>query len=628
MKAFLCSIFLYCWVFPLSAQARYAVSEIPPDLLKYARAVVRAYELTFEVLNKGEAIQTEHKVLTLLNERAADEREPVFYYWAFDKIEDIEASVYDAEGKLVRHLKKRDVEDVKPPEHFVNDLRAKLLQLPARPYPYTIEYTLTRRINGLMFYPVFEPQGSPSESVERARFELKMPPGLEARVKEVNLSPGCKTGPATWVFQNLPAFQPEPFAPASSLVLPKVLSAPTDFTFGGFSGDMRSWQSFGVFQQQLVNTQRDLPLETKAMLLQLVADCADEWCKIRKVYDYLQTHTRYFYVGLGIGGWQPAAASEVDRLKYGDCKGLSNYMVDMLQAVGVPAHYAIIRAGADAQSEQFPDFPNAWFNHIIVCVPLEKDTVWLECTSQTESCGFLGDFTDNRPALLITPAGGQLVQTPKYDETQNVIRRATSIVLAPDGSGALESKDVFRGISQNIPAALADHSDEDRKKYLYKTIHVSDFSIKSLEYTRTKEQTPSVEQRLSLDILRLAAVSGKRLFLPLSLLSNKIEVPAFDSLRRFAVQADSRGFTEEDEVRVLAPEGFRLENLPAPVNISTLFGQFEMSVRQEAGNLLVVHRKLTLNSRIHPPERFQDLVAFLKTISKLDKTKLVLVKQT
>ncbi len=612
----------------LSAQTAYPVAAIPPLLLKNADVVVRAYDLTFNVMGPGDATQTEYKVLTLLNENAAKYSEPVFHYWAFDKIEDMEASVYDADGKLVRHLKKKDIEDVKPPERFVDDIRYKVLRLPARSYPYTIEYTVTRRLNDLMFYPVFEPQGSPAESVERAHFEVKMPPGLEARFKEVNLPAGSKTGPMQWTFRNLAAFQPEPFAPANSLPLPKVLAAPTDFTFGGFAGDMRSWASFSAFQYQLLNTQRDLSAETKTALQSMVADCPDAPCKIRRVYAHLQANTRYFYVGLGIGGWQPAAASEVDRFKYGDCKGLSNYTVAMLQAVGVPAFYVNVRAGEAEQAQQFPDFPNAWFNHIIVCVPLEKDTLWLECTSQSESCGFLSNFTDNRPALLIAPEGGRLVQTPKYDERQNTTRRTTDIALAPDGSATLESKVVFQGISQDVPAALADRPDEVRKKYLYRVLNATDFEIKSIEFVRTKERLPNVEQYLSLALPRLASVSGKRLFLPIGLLYNKVEVPALDSVRRFAVQADSRGFSEEDDLRVSVPEGFRLEGAFAPVEISTAFGQFEMSVRQEPGGGIVVHRKLTLNSSVQPKERFGAFAAFLKAVAKADKTKLVLVKQT
>jgi hypothetical protein len=51
-------------------------------------------------------------------------------YYAFLKIEDIEAAVYDAEGTLVRRLKRKDIEDVMPFQQYVDDVRYKLLRFP------------------------------------------------------------------------------------------------------------------------------------------------------------------------------------------------------------------------------------------------------------------------------------------------------------------------------------------------------------------------------------------------------------------------------------------------------------------------------------------------------------------
>lgn len=604
----------------------YAAAKIAPEMLRKANAVVRLYDVKFEVLNKGEALETERRVVTLLNAKADHYNDLVFPYDKIARIERIEGAVYDAAGKLVRQIGKKEIEDAKYLEYFVDDNRVKILHFPRQPFPYTVEYTITRKYNGLMFYPVFEPQSAPDESVELARFELAMPAGLEARFKEQNVPAACKTGSLRWEFRQLSAFTPEPLAPADAWARPRILTAPTVFSLEGYDGDMSSWRSFGRFIQTLNAGKDVLPPEMEGQLKQLTADCPDTACKVRRVYEYLQNHTRYFFVGMGIGGWQPAPAQEVHRVKYGDCKGLSNYMVAMLRAVGVPACYVLIRAKADEQTAQMPDFPNAWFNHAIACVPMEKDTIWLECTSQTESCGFLSDFTDNRPALLITPEGGYLVQTPKYDERANTIRRETQIALAPDGGARLQSTAVFSGIAQNIPAALADLHEEQRKKYLYERLNISDFEVVSLDLERKKERLPEVTQRLELAVPRFASPSGKRLFVPLSALSEKVNLPAAaDSTRHFPVQAHSRGLSEEDNLSVAIPEGYVLESQPAPVVLTSPFGQYELSVRVE-NQTLHIRRLLVWNNSIHPKEEFGTLMQFLKNVVKADKGKVVLVR--
>ncbi|MCB0533094.1 MAG: DUF3857 and transglutaminase domain-containing protein [Saprospiraceae bacterium] len=608
------------------AQDAWPVSSIDPELFGNANAVVRLYTCRFEVLNSGEAVETELRVVTLLNENAASETEQVFTYDNIVRIEEIEGAVYDASGQLVRRIRKKEIEDVKYLEYFVNDNRMKVLHFPRLAYPYTIEYKVVRRYNGLMFYPLFEPQGAPDQSVEVARFEVQMPTGLELRYKERNVPENSKIGPSHWEFLNLKAYDPEPFTPEGHNHLPAILTAPSLFSLEGYDGDMRNWKSFGQFIQALNTGKGNLPAATVEKIRQITADCQDVVCKARRVYAYLQDNTRYFFVGLGLGGWQPMPAGEVDRTKYSDCKGLSNYMVALLRAAGVEGYYTLIRATAEAQKAQFPDFPNAWFNHVIVCVPAGSDTLWLECTSQTESFGFLSDFTDDRPALIITPDGGQLTRTPKYDESVNVIQRTTRIDLTPDGSAAVHSEAVFRGIAQNLPASLAAVSQEQQRQYLYDRLPVGDFDIKTLTFERKNDRLPEVRQTLEINLPRLATPSGKRLFLPLTIFSEKqIAPPPAGSKRRFPVQAHARGVTEEDELFIALPEGFALENPVPEIALSAPFGQYTLSLQVEE-HVLHVRRRLVLTPAVCPKEQYETLVEFLQNVAKADKTKAVLVR--
>lgn len=612
----------------LHAQNRYPIRDIPADLLKNADVVVREYSLTFDVKNEGEAVETEHKVVTLLNNAAADQNDREIPYDEFRKIDDIEGVVYDAAGNVVRKLRKKDIADIKPPEYFVDDYREKVLKFPRIAFPYTIEYTIVTRCKGLMFYPVFQPQSAETESVEHARLEISMPDDLQARYLELNIEPASKTGPLAWEFRNLKAFHKEPFMPSVHHFLPLVLTAPTRFSLEGFEGDMGSWNSFGKFIASLNAGNDALPEPTITKLRQLTADCKDDACRVQRIYQYLQENTRYYLIALGIGGWQPAPAARVDELKFGDCKGLSNYTVSMLHAVGVQAYYTLIRAGDDEMDGQFPNFPNPSFNHIIACVPNNGDTLWLECTSQSESCGFLSDFTDNRPALLITPDGGKLVHTPRYDEHDNSVLRTTSLTLQTDGSALIESSDSYRGIAQDYLAYLEGQHDEARKKFLYNTLSLSDFEILQLDLQRIKNRIPEVKRKLRLQAPRFASLSGKRLFVPVIALAQKVEIPVADSTRQFPVQAQSRGFTVEDELTITIPEGYALENAVEPQTFNSVFGSYELDIRNEPGGRLLVHRKLVMNDSVQPKERFAELMQFLRNVAKADKTKLVLAKGT
>jgi hypothetical protein len=625
-------IVLFCLFCPIYLFAQvdfrnpYSVENIPVALLKGANVVVRDYRHSFLVKNKGEAIEEEHKVITLLNDKAAAEySEPIFHYSKLIELTDIQAVVYDANGKKVKALKQREIEDFKPYELYVNDARYKKIKLPHLPYPYTIEYTVKTKHNGLLFYPVFIPQQDGTEAVENATFDLQLPEGLEARVKEINVPAGAKTSANHWSFKDIAPMKEENYMPNNQQVSPLILTAPNDFTLEGYQGNMRTWKDLGLFIYQLNQGRNTLSPAFITELNTLVKDCTDDYCKIQKIYELLQNSTRYFYVGLGIGGWQPAAAADVHTLKYGDCKGLSNYTVSMLNAVGVPACYVLIRAG-DTNRTQYPDFPNAYFNHAIACVPMEKDTLWLECTSQTESCGFLSNFTDSRYALLVTPQGGKLVKTPQYNETINRTEKTTRLKINANGSANVQSEAVFTGTKEALPAQLAETSNEVKKKYLYKELNINDFELKKLELERKKGRFPSVTQRMELEIGNLVGANGKRLFIPVNLLSKWTDVPAQDTLRCFPVQADGRGFSESDNISISLPEGYQVESQPTATNLLSPFGNYSLTFKLD-GTTLLVTRKLVLNNSIQPKEKATELAIFLKNISKADNAKMVLVKK-
>jgi hypothetical protein len=331
---------------------------------------------------------------------------------------------------------------------------------------------------------------------------------------------------------------------------------------------------------------------------------------------------------LGIGGWQTIAASDVDRRKYGDCKALSNYMLSMLAAVGIEGRYVIIKAGDESDDKiQYPDFPNPFFNHAIACVPMQKDTVWLECTSQTQPCGFLGSFTQDRMALLVSPQGGTITHTPIYNEQVNTIKRKVEIALNTEGGGTVKSLTTYAGLKQELARQISEANTDIKKKVMYELLKINNFEIKEMNYKSNRERIPTVAESLVLNVNNIASLSGKRMFIPINLFSKWENVPSPDSTRIYDVQADENGFTELDSITLILPEGYTLESKSNPLSISSPFGQYDIKTNIE-GNRLHYYRRLTLNNKIYTKTKYNELVDFFKNIAKTDKSKIVLVKNT
>jgi hypothetical protein len=390
---------------------------------------------------------------------------------------------------------------------------------------------------------------------------------------------------------------------------------------------MNTWDEFGKWICSLNKGRNALPEETKKKIRQLTEGLSTTEEKTKKIYEFLQSRSRYVSIQLGIGGFQPFEASVVDQTGYGDCKALSNYTVSLLAEAGIKAHYVLIRAGTNAPA-LIEDFPSSQFNHAVVCVPNGKDSLWLECTSQTNPFGYAGNFTGNRRALAITEGGAKIVNTPIYEAEQNAHVRTGNVYLESNGNATAKVKSIYSGIQYETDGLnfILDNTIDQQQKWLQKNIAIPNFDINSFSMKNVREKNPSAIVDLDLNLNRLASVNGKRIFLTTNLMNRLDRIP--DKIENRKTRIIRRtAYLHIDTIKYFLPENIYPEFLPAPVKIQTRFGDFEATHKLQEGSLLYV-RRLKFNSGIFPPEAYQELTDFFKSISKSDNTKIVFLNKT
>ena len=359
---------------------------------------------------------------------------------------------------------------------------------------------------------------------------------------------------------------------------------------------------------------------------QLTAGIQDEREKVRVLYQYLQKNTRYISIQLGIGGWQPFEASFVAQKGYGDCKALSNYMYSLLKAAGIKANYALIYAGEGEENRMIEDFPSRQFNHAILCVPLQKDTVWLECTSQDAPPGYMGKFTGNRKALLIGEEGGTLVSTPRYTIKENLQMRTIQAKL--DDQGTLHAKVNARygGVQQDDLSWIINHLSKDKvKQYLQQELELSTYNINDFRYEETKDMMPELVENLDITVSNYATISGKRIFIEPNILNrrgNRLEV---DEKRKVDLVLGYE-YRDVDEYEIEIPEGYELEALSPETSIKSKFGNYTSSVKFNK-NMITYKRVMEKFSGRYPATDQAELSKFYSDIHKADRSRIVLVKK-
>lgn len=413
----------------------------------------------------------------------------------------------------------------------------------------------------------------------------------------------------------------EPFTPFD--IYPEILSAPKKFSVENYAGDIESWGDLSKFFSKLYEGRDVLPDSIKLKVNELTKNEKDTLKKIEILYHYLQNNTRYMSIQLGIGGWQTMTAMEVSRKGYGDCKALSNYMKALLKEVGVSSIIALIKAGSNEELIE-PDFPNANFNHVINCVPLKKDTIWLECTSQNNAMGYQGSFTGNRKALLILPEGGTLVNTCKYSPLDNTQSRKATLFVDELGNAKAQIKTVYKGIEQeNENYILHKKNIEQQKKILQNRIPLNSFEIDNFYLKETKSRIPELEEYLNLRIAKLANQTGKRFFLKPNILNRTfISLPELKTRKQpFYLNPTIFNRQEIDSLNFNMPLNFETEFIPVPISINTKFGEYAITIHFKNG-VLSYYRKLMLHEGYFSAAEYTEWLDFISKINKLDQLQI------
>lgn len=615
----------------LASVYNYGVDNIPDQLLKNANAVVRIDHMVFNLKSPGTATLTHKYAVTILNKNADRQAHFVKHYDKNRKITSIKGYIYDKFGKQIRKIKKKEIIDQTAVSNgsLYDDNRIKVVEIIQNNYPYTIEFEYKVKYSGLLIYPPWNPIPGYKVSVQESSYQATIPKGMDFRFKVKNFSPKAqekttdKGEEYLWTLENFKAIKSEPYSPNGSDIFPLLFLAPNEFEYDGYKGNMESWQSYGKWVYDLADGREELEASTVAEVKNLVAGVENVEEKIKIIYEHLQSKTRYISIQLGIGGLQPFQASVVDKNGYGDCKALSNYTRAMLKAAGINSYHATIGAGRGNTSIE-PDFPFKGFtNHMILCVPLESDTIWLECTSQNQPFGFLGSFTDDRNALLITEEGGKIVRTTRYDQAVNTQIRTAKVKIDGDGNARANVVTKYKGLQYENVDYQFRNNEEEQKDALYERLDISNMEIEKFNYSQLKDRIPEATEELDITIKNYASSSGKRIFIPLNILNKRKRAPKRVKNRKTDVVLNY-AFIDTDEIIYEFPKYFKVEHLPKPVSFESDFGSYQATVTQK-DNIITYTRTVSMPKKTFSPERYKDLLSFYKKMVKEDKMKLVIV---
>jgi transglutaminase-like putative cysteine protease len=626
-------ILLFLLTAQLSSQENsYSYSTIPEKLKQNANAIVRMHQVDISINSINNMDVSEKRIVTVLNKQGNDNIGAFVHYDKNVKIKDLEVLIFNQLGNEIKRIKKNDFKDVSAVDGgtLYSDSRVKYLEYTPISYPYTVEFKYSINTSNTAFIMPYIPLDSYFLSVQNSIYNISFSADTVIRTKEINwegldITKEDLPNKISYGVKNIEAMKPEDYSPTLVDMVPKVLFAANKFALEGVSAEVENWNDFGKWiYKDLLHDTHDLPPQTVAYIQNLVKDEKNDIDKAKKIYQYVQSKSRYISVQVGIGGWKPFKASEVDKLSYGDCKALTNYTMCLLKVANIESHYTVLYAG-DNQRNMDPDFASMQGNHAILSIPTENDTLWLECTNQKTPFGFIGDFTDDRDVLVVTPEGGKIQRTKKYTTEENIQYLKGYYAISSMGDINVKVNVNSKGIQYDNKYLYETHSQRDLDSYYKKRWnYVNGMAINAIQISNNKDDIAFVED-IDFTASNYSNKTGERMLVTINALNRQTQIPDRYRDRKFPLKI-KRGFTDVDEVEIALPIDYKVETLPNNISLESKFGSYRVEIEKKNENTLLYRRRLVMNDGEFPKEDYEAFREFNIEVSKQDNAKLVLTK--
>lgn len=610
----------------------YTTLTIADSLKQNANAVVRLSQTDISIASQRSMNIKERRVVTVFNEKGMAVVGAVDFYDKRKSIRNIEATIYDALGTPIKKLKRKDFRDVSATvdgSTFFSEDRILYLDYTPVQYPFTIVYENESQTSNTAFIRSWMPVYCFFAGLEKSTLSITCPAALGLKKKELNFEgypvKSTQSGDQiTYTLSNIPAVKREALHLGLERMCPKVIFGLESFNLEGIDGTAKSWKDFGQwYADKILSGTDEIPEPVIAKAKMLVGNETDPVKKARIIYNYLQQKSRYISIQVGIGGWKPMPASDVDRLGYGDCKALTNYTRSLLRAVDVPSYYTILYSD-DNKLNIDPDFVSMQGNHAMLAVPNGNDYIWLECTSQDVPFGYQAGSTDDRQVLVIKPEGGEITRTQSYPDHNNTQISTGEYILSDSGMLSGKISIVSEGAQYGNKYFMERQTPAEKEAH-YKEYwsNIGNLKLLDIAFANNKEHV-SFTENIAIEASGYGKVSGDRMLFAVNPY-NQLDGSVKRERNRKSPFEIKRGSVDEDRIVVELPPGYTIETLPSDFELSGIFGTYKTGLTKEEGKL-IYRRSLLLKQGRYPSRDYEEFRKFMDQISRNDNAKIVLLK--
>src|SRR5580692_4809987 len=384
-----------------------------------------------------------------------------------------------------------------------------------------------------------------------------------------------------------------------------------------------TWEQIGRWYADLEKDRRAPGPEVRAKAQELTKGLNTDLDKTEALYDYVAKNFRYVSLSLGVGRYQPHAASDVLHDQYGDCKDKHTLLASLLEAEGLHADSVLINSSRKLD----PDVPSpSQFDHVITMMPAGEEKgvdgeVWMDTTAEVAPFRLLSFSLRKKQALVIPPVDAHSAVAPHLEETPADTPMPDTEVSEIDGKinqiGKLEAHVhyVFRGDEELMLRSVFRRVPQANWQRVVENVNAGIGG----DITNLKVSDPAATREpftMSYDVSRVN-------YLDWSKKKSEIILP----LVQFNLPDVDEDDTDSDaEPLKLGPKAeysytIKLElpekysaRAPLPFSLKRDYAEYQATYQLQ-GNVFTAGRKLTLRQGELPASRAPDYASFRRAVN-------------
>jgi len=595
-------------------------------------AIVLLDEVENSFDRQGHEIWQEHMQVQVLNRKGIQDFGEIAipFSTAFQKLKVLQAITILPDGTRVKPDKSA-YNLVSPPfimeAPIYSDLKYQTISMPALCPGAVIEYSYEIKTVKPFMKAEFWSSNLFQQHypVKKAIYRLIVPEDKLPKVilKHLKLTPKKeKKGKKvifTWEVTNLPAIDTEPNMPPLETTAGRiVLSTITD------------WDKVAKWYMELAKNAFKVNKAIKDKTQELIKGLSTPWEKIRAIYNYVSQNIRYVGIEFGINGYKPHPATQIFRLRYGDCKDHSTLLIAMLRSIGIEAYPVLIPTSEVANLDPTLPMPGA-FNHEIVAVRLKGKFLFLDSTAETTPCGELPPSDQGRKVLIIVDHKGIITKTPVFPASNNQIHYQGDFKLLGNGNLSGQVRLTYTGVYAMFKRYQFIHStNKERQRDIEETASTISpgaiiTNIQLSDYKDLNKAAVTVSFHLQ-DKQFATKTAHLLLFHPPVIIPTHLARQVAAKERKYPYYIGYL-MQRQARVKIYLPDGYSTLFVPEEYIYKNQVGKIHIFWEEQKG-YLVYHSIMELNQTKIPAEFYPALRSLFNQAVKVNQNQIVILKQS